>query len=388
MTHDTSDRSEKPEGGPDADQRVRPTTPSTRIEKDADFDRAIAETPDCPAVFLIWPTEGGPYLAKTSLLRRRLLRLLKPREKPSRILNLRESCMRVEYWITGSALESTLQFYDLARTHFPKTYLDLLRLRFPPYVKIILDNPFPRSQVTTHIGRAAAFYYGPFRSRATADEFEARFCDLFQMRRCSEDLDPSPTHPGCIYGEMGMCLRPCQQVVGVEEYRHEVDRVTQFLATGGRSLASTVESARDRFSVEMDFEEAARQHKRLEKIEGVLRLRDDLAADIDHLHGVAVTTSSDPGAVELWFVYKGCWQDPLRFPIAESTVPLDRRLREALSAMEWKTLPPRQRQENLALLARWYYSSWRQGEWVAFASPEKLPFRKLVRSISRVATAQ
>src|SRR5271163_3501372 len=109
----------------------------TIIEKDGAFDQAIAETPDSPAVFLIWPTEGEPYLAKTSLLRRRLLRLLKIREKPSRLLNLRESCARIEYWITGSALESSLRFYDLARTHFPKTYLDLLRLRFPPYVKII-----------------------------------------------------------------------------------------------------------------------------------------------------------------------------------------------------------------------------------------------------------
>src|ERR1700683_3076961 len=68
-------------------------------------DRAIAEAPDCPAVFLIWPVEGEPYLAKTSLLRRRLNRLLKAREKPSRLLNLRDTAARVEWWISGSALE-------------------------------------------------------------------------------------------------------------------------------------------------------------------------------------------------------------------------------------------------------------------------------------------
>jgi excinuclease ABC subunit C len=357
------------------------------IPWDEAFDRAIAEAPNCPAVFLIWPREGEPYLAKTALLRRRLLRLLKEREKPSRLLNLRESVTRVECWITASALESSLCLYELARLHFPKTYLELLRLRFPPYVKIVLDNPFPRSRVTTRIGRSPAFYYGPFRSRATAEEFEARCCDLFQMRRCHEDLQPSPEHPGCIYGEMGMCLRPCQQVVGVAEYGHEVDRVVQFLATGGRSLTVPVESARERLSQEMNFEEAARQHKRLEKIEGVLRLKDELVADIDHLNGVAITTSGDPGAVDLWFVYRGCWQAPILFLVAESSVSLDRRLSETVSGMEWKTLDARQRQEHLALLSRWYYSSWREGEWLAFDVPEKLPFRKLVRLISRVATS-
>ncbi len=224
----------------------------------SDPDRALVEAPDCPAVFLIWAAEGVPYLAKTNLLRRRLGRLLKPREKPSKLLNLRDTAVRVEYWITGSALESSLRFFELARLHFPKTYLELTRLRFPPYLKIVLDNPFPRGQVTSQIGRAPAFYYGPFRSRAVAEEFEARFCDLFQMRRCREDLEPTPNHPGCIYGEMGMCLRPCQQVVGVEEYSHEIGRVTQFLGTNGKSLEGSIESARDRLSQEMNFEEASR----------------------------------------------------------------------------------------------------------------------------------
>jgi excinuclease UvrABC nuclease subunit len=361
--------------------------PTLTIERGGSFDRALAEAPPGPAVFLIWPEEGAPYLAKTNALRRRLLRLLKEREKPSRLLNLRQTATRIECWLTGSALESSLRLYELARLHFPTTYLELLRLRLPPYVKIVLDNPFPRSQVTAHIGRRPAFYYGPFRSRGTAEEFEARFCDLFQMRRCREDLEPSPQHPGCIYGEMGMCLRPCQQVVGVEEYRHEVDRVVQFLETGGRSLAGTVESARDRFSQEMDFEEAARQHKRLEKIEGVLRLKDELVTNIERLNGVAVTASVEPEAVELWFVHRGCWQPSQRFSVAGDAagVSLDQRLREAVAGMAWEFAGGRRRQEHIALLARWFYSSWREGEWLPFETAEKLPVRRLVRMISRVA---
>src|ERR1700694_3658117 len=192
--------------------------------------------------------------------------------------------------------------YELARQHFPKTYLDVLRLRMPPYVKVILTNEFPRSQITTQLGRAPAVYFGPFRTRVSAERFESQFLDLFQMRRCQEDLAPSPTHPGCIYGEMGMCLRPCQQVVTVEEYRHEVDRVIDFLRTDGKSLVDTAITARDRFSTDLDFEQAARQHKRVEKIEEVLKLRDELARDISRLNGVAVTGSGEPQAVALWFV--------------------------------------------------------------------------------------
>ena len=249
------------------------------------LDDTLREIPNRPAVFLLWPKEGEPYLGKTTVLRRRLLRLLRERETPSRLLNLRHAIARVEYWLTGSKLESAVHMYDLARRHFPRTYLDVLRLRMPPYVKLILTNEFPRSQVTTHLGRAPAVYFGPFRTRASAEEFESQFLDLFQVRRCQEDLTPSPAHPGCIYGEMGMCLRPCQQVVSVEEYRHEVDRVVDFLRTDGRSLVEAAGAARDRMSADLDFEQAARQHKRVEKIQEVLSLRDELARDIERLNG-------------------------------------------------------------------------------------------------------
>jgi len=352
------------------------------------LDAALEQTPNRPAVFLLWPKEGDPYLGKTTVLRRRLLRLLREREAPSRLLNLRHTVSRVEYWLTGSKLESSIRMYELARQFFPKTYLDVLRLRMPPYMKVILTNEFPRSQITTQLGRAPAVYFGPFRTRATAERFESQFLDLFQMRRCQEDLAPSPAHPGCIYGEMGMCLRPCQQVVTVEEYGHEVDRVIDFLRTDGKSLVDAAVSARDGFSDDLDFEQAARQHKRVEKIEEVLKLRDELARDISRLNGVAVTGSAEPQAVELWFVIGGSWLGKRRvtFEVMEGKpVSLDQKLREASAALESGSQSMRERQEHLAILARWYYSSWRDGEWLAFDNLENLPYRKLVHAISRVA---
>ncbi len=105
---------------------------------------------------------------------------------------------------------------------FPDDYLRLVKLRMPAYVKLILANEFPRTQVSTRLSASRAMHYGPFQSRAAAELFEEQFLDLFQIRRCQENLEPSPQHPGCIYGEMNRCLRPCQQVVSREEYLSEV----------------------------------------------------------------------------------------------------------------------------------------------------------------------
>src|SRR4029079_12493919 len=273
----------------------------------AQLDADIGALPDQPAVFLLWAKEGEPYLSRTGVLRRRLRRLLTERERPSRLLNLRHTVARIEYRLTGSALESSILFYELARRHFPDTYLSLMKLRMPPYVKLVLNNEFPRSHITTHLTRSAGLYFGPFRSRASAERFEGQFLDLFQMRRCQEDLAPSPSHPGCIYGEMGKCLRPCQQAVSREEHAGEVERVIGFLQSDGASLLDNVIASRDHLSAAMEFEQAARQHKRAEKIEEMMRNRDPMARHVEQLHAIAAAPSYRPGAADIGFVRGGHW---------------------------------------------------------------------------------
>jgi excinuclease ABC subunit C len=347
-------------------------------------DAAVAALPQSAAVFLVWPETGAPYLGRTTMLGRRLARLVGERPQPSRMLNLRAVARRVEYWPTGSSLERSLVSYELARRHFPGEYVRMLRLRLPSFVKLIATNRFPRTQVTSRLGaRAANLYYGPFPTRAAAEQFESGLLDLFQLRRCQEDLVPSPDHPGCIYGEMGRCLRPCQQAVGEEEYAGEARRVAEFLATGGASLASAAAAARDRLSAEMEFEAAAREHERVERIAAVTRLAGDLARQVRWLDGVAVAPSAETEAVELWIMRGGAWVGSGRLSLASGEqTSLDARLREVVERVGPATLPAAERAEHLALMVRWYHSTWRDGEWIALDG--KRPYRRLVNAIHRV----
>jgi excinuclease ABC subunit C len=366
------------------------TVPDPEVIEAAGFDDAIPALANTDAVFLVWAGDRSAYLAKTSMLRRRLLRILPPSGPPSeqpsaaprRSLNLCAVATRVEYWLTGSRFESMLLHYALAKRNYPADYLRMVKLRMPSYVRLILSNEFPRTQVTTRLSGAKALYCGPFRTRGAAELFENQFLDLFQIRRCQENLEPSPLHPGCIYGEMNRCLRPCQQAVSREEYASEVERVEEFLTANGAAMLNVTAAARDRLSEEMDFEAAAREHKRIERIQEILALRDDLVSDIDHLYGVAVAPSTAPDSVVLWFVCQGAWQSPRVFPLT-SNVSLDARLRELVRSLASAPVPLPEKQEHLALLARWHYATWNDGEWIGFRSLEEVPYRRLVRAISR-----
>lgn len=326
-------------------------------------------------------------MARTASLKRRLGRLLAEPERLNRRLMLGGLAERVEYWALESRLESSLLMYELALRYYPDDYARRLRLRPAAFVKLLLGNEYPRTQVTTRVTGGASAYYGPFRSRAAAEEFEQETLDLFQVRRCQEDLEPSPEHPGCIYGEMMKCLRPCQQVVGAAEYRSEAERLAEFLSSNGRSLLDAAAAARERLSEELNFEAAQRQHQRYVRIEQALKKRDDLSAELSRLNGVAVCPGAEPGRVDLLFLIEGVWTATVEFSIAPSgeMTPMDRRLREAVAGLSVPRVRMAERNDHLSILARWYYSSARTEEWIGFEKLEDLPYRRLVRAISKTA---
>lgn len=349
----------------------------------SDLGENFEHVPDRPAVFLLWANSGAPYLAKTAFLRRRLRRLLAHPDRLSRVLKLGAVIERLEYRPVGSQLEAMLVHLDLARTHFPDDWRKIARLKPPAFLCLTTANPFPRTMITSRLGRG--LLVGPFPSRAAAERYQAAALDLFQIRRCEENLDPSPEHPGCIYGEMSKCLRPCQAAVSRDEYAHEAARFEQFVQTAGVSLTGPMETARDRASAAMQFEEAEALHHRVEKIRQAAAETGDLARPLDRLAGVAVAPSLVPQAVELIFLIGGRWQPPRQFVVGDTDgagQSLDRRLRELASDLRCDGRPDL---EHLAILTRWYGSSWRDGEWVGFESLDKIPYRRIVNSIARIA---
>ena len=359
-------------------------------ERDSQLFSAV---PAGPAVFLLRgdDPQGEPYVSKTANLRRRLVRLLGSPEERTKRLNLRDRVRWVECTPSGSDFESGFLLYRVLRAIFPKNYSNRLRLRFAPLVKLHLENEYPRASITTRLGRIGgrSVYYGPFPSRAAAEKFANDSLDFFKMRRCVEDLHPDPAFTGCIYSEMKMCLAPCFKGCTDEEYRAEVARVQDYFDSGGRSLQRELSLERERASSQLEFENAAAVHARLEKLAPVLGQLPEIVHRIDRLTGVMVQTSAEPGSVALFRIDSGCISAPLIFPIqtAEHTKSqsMEARMQQALEgAAPATTKTALEAMEHLAILKRWYYRSSRMGE--VFFADEKgaLPMRRIVRGIGRV----
>jgi hypothetical protein len=335
------------------------------------------------------------------------------------MFSLREFARRIEWQLVGSAFEGQWLNYLLNRQYYPRQYRARLRLKPPPLLKLNLRNRFPRCYPTRRLAKDGSYYFGPFPSLAAAEHFAAEFLDFFKIRRCVEELDPNPSHPGCIYSQMKMCLAPCFAGCTDDEYQGEVGKVVEFLSGQGQTLLRALSEERARASEALEFEQAAKIHAKLEKITALLHQKSELARNLRDLHALVMQKGAEEKSVLFFRVWRGELRGPVTLSLDEnvpSPLPLDRQLHNLLDSLAGDPphkahLPPQAAQsetlwppdlatppfpalrsvpaavppwEHLSLLARWYYSSFREGELVMLNAEQTIPHTRLIRICRKI----
>lgn len=393
---------------------------------------ALDTVPTVPAVFALYGAEAKdePYVGRTPNLRARLERLLVPSERHPRRLQLAGRVRRIGWHETGSEFESLLvQFALLVELFGGARALKRMHLGAPTFVRFFGANRYPRVGLTARPGqREAAWFYGPFASRATAERFVDETLKLFLLRRCTEELEPDPQHPGCVYSEMKMCLAPCFGGCSDERYGEESRAVEQFFATRGESMLAPLRAARDAASEELAFERAAELHAQVQRVEAARALAPELVQPLDRLRAVVVQAAATPGEVAVFLFAQGRLRGPVGFstlgmriqneqsgstslfvhPVMVEAVPeqerapaqpsiaekkrsrdlLAERLQSVLDAlMAVPEADAAARQGHLALLKRWYYrpEARRAGEIFFPDEQGQWPAKAILRGIGRVA---
>jgi hypothetical protein len=427
--------------------------PSEYLSQSLPFDptdarAALAQLPQTQAVFALYGAEerAEPYVGRTPNLRARLERLLLPSPRHPRRLQLASRVRRIEWRLTGSEFESLLLQFELLQKVYGTKCIERMHLRSPAFVRFLGGNPYPRITVTHRPSqREAEWAYGPFPSRAAAERYAEEALKLFLLRRCTDDLNPNPNHPGCVYSEMKMCLAPCYQGCTDERYGEEAAAVERFLATRGESRLVVLRTQRDEAAESLEFESAAALHAQVQRVESVRALASELVRPLSRLRAVILQPSANPGEAAVFLFENACLRGPAGFstlgmriqnehsgssslfaqPMAIEPLPenpateaiasesappgaapepaseagialpakpargvLELRMEAALAALAEPSgaISPILRQGHLALLKRWYYrpEARRAGE-IFFPDAEgRWPVKAMLRGVGRV----
>lgn len=403
----------------------------------------LREVPTLPGVFALRGERASdqPYLTQAADLRRRMVRLLAPPESQSKRLNLRDKVRSIEYTTTGSAFESSLVLYDATSSIFGHVEARRrLRLNTPFFLRLTMERAHPRVYSTNRLSQSGlAHTYGPFSSRATAERYCDAVLDLFKLRRCFEDLDVHPDHPGCVYGEMKKCMAPCNASCTAEEYAAEARAVQLFFDTHGESMLGEIMLERERASAEMEFERAAELHLQHQRVKAAAVLADELVRPLLKLRAVIVQAAARRGGdanegseAAVFLLEGGCLLGPERLstlgvravkeqtsvgsslfaqPLMLQAVPLEGDSVTEMAPAASTFHSPELRAEgvlgrltskaksdndlagvsdHLSLLRRWYYRPEKQraGEIFFPNSDGSWPIRRILRGAARIALGE
>jgi excinuclease ABC subunit C len=235
----------------------------------------LASLPSAPGVYIFKNKNERPiYIGKAKNLRNRVRTYFTSHNKlDTKTSRLVPKINDFELMLTDSEVEALILEANLIKEHKPKYNVNLKDDKHFPYIKVTINEPFPRILIVRKLANDGAKYFGPYTSSRGMRKTAGFLSRLFKIRTCNLTI-PHPKGKKqkiCLDYHIGRCGGPCEDLQSEKDYSQLVDSVLLFL--GGRSgtLVEMLKKGMRRHSKRMEFEQAAETRDKIEALESVIQ---------------------------------------------------------------------------------------------------------------------
>lgn len=210
------------------------------------------------------------YVGKAKSLRNRVRSYFQKGNISPKTRMLQERIGDFEVYITTNEVEAMILESNLIKKHQPPFNIRLKDDKTYPYLKITLQEDFPRIIKTREFRRDGARYFGPYTSVEAVNRTIKWLLRLFPLRTCKRKIVPGENwERACLNYHIKKCLGPCIGAVDPEEYREWVEKVILFLEGKQEELLGQVKKGMKEAAKRQDFEQAAEYRDALQAMEKV-----------------------------------------------------------------------------------------------------------------------
>jgi excinuclease ABC subunit C len=262
--------------------------------------------PTSPGVYLMKDAEGNIlYVGKAANLRHRVSSYFgagqKPTPKQQRMVS---KVNDLDYFVTASEQEALVLELNLIKRHHPRYNVRLKDDKTFPYLKIDLNEDWPRVYITRRLEEDRGRYFGPFASAKSVRQTLKLIKGIFPFRSCSKLI--TGTDPrACLEYYIGNCLAPCIGVVSRQEYAEVIKQVILFLEGKQERVVQELKSKMNKAAEALDFEKAARLRDQIQAVERVIegqRIATTVKGEQDI---IAFAGDKDQAYVQVFFIRSG-----------------------------------------------------------------------------------
>jgi excinuclease ABC subunit C len=280
--------------------RSVPRGSSTISEK---IRKQLAALPAKPGVYLMRNAEGEViYVGKAAKLKDRVRSYFgSPQGMEPKTRALRGHIDDFEYIVVGNAGEALILEATLIKRHQPFFNIRLKDDKRYPYLKVDIQNPWPRVYITRRIEKDGARYFGPYASagsvRATLDLTKK----LFPWRSCTKEITGKDARP-CLDYYIKRCIAPCTAYCTKDEYDEVIEQVLLFLEGKADDVLRRLRKQMTGAAERMEYERAAQVRDQLKAIERTVERQMVSTTRKEDVDIFGMARESDQACVQVFFV--------------------------------------------------------------------------------------
>ena len=266
----------------------------------------LNQLPTSPGVYIMKDAEGNIlYVGKAADLHQRVRSYFSAAQKlPLKQQRMVAQVSDFEFFVTNTDQEALVLECNLIKRHRPHYNVRLKDDKAFPYLKIDLNEDWPRVEFTRRLEDDGAHYFGPFTSAKSVRQTMKGIRKIFPFRPCSKAITGTDSRP-CLQYHLHRCLGPCIGAVSREEYAEVMHQVILFLEGKQESVIRGLERKMREASEALEFEKAALIRDQIQAINNVIeeqRIHTTISGEQDV---IAFTGDRDQAYVQVFFIRGG-----------------------------------------------------------------------------------
>ena len=277
-------------------------------ENGFNIEEELKKLPASPGVYIMHDRHDEIiYVGKAISLKNRVRQYFQEsRSKTAKIEKMVSRIARFEYIITDSELEALVLECNLIKEHRPRYNTMLKDDKTYPYIKVTMDEAFPRVLFSRTMKKDKCLYFGPYTSAGAVKDTIDLIHKLWKLRTCTRRLpqDIGKERP-CLNYHIKQCQAPCQGYISQEEYGKAVAQTLDFLNRKYEPVLSMLEEKMMQASDEMDFETAIEYRELLNSVKQVAQKQKITSSGREDRDIVAMARAMEDVVVQVFFIREG-----------------------------------------------------------------------------------
>ena len=273
-----------------------------------DIKEELKKLPSKPGVYIMKNSNDEIiYVGKAVSLKNRVRQYFQSSKNHSpKVISMVSHIAEFEYIVTDTEMEALILECNLIKEHRPKYNIMLKDDKMYPYIKVTVNEDFPRVLTVRKINKDGAKYFGPITDAYAVRETVEMINKMWPLRKCKKVLprDIGKERP-CLNYHIGQCSAPCDGKISSEEYKKFVDEAVDFLDGKHNDIIKKMQEKMEKAAENLDFETAAAYRDKIKNIKSIEERQTMSNTGINDSDVIAFVRAFDDALIQVFFMRGG-----------------------------------------------------------------------------------